>query len=378
MTEALLGDRALACRDVPGQRIHLFEPTGFGGIFQHACALAQLLSRSDITVTLHTSAQHEAVDLEGVSVCPCVWWPHGGRSTRRRRLKIAARLLARGLPHLHRAAARGDVVHVQGGTASGVLAAATLFAAGRRGRHVVYSPHNVFSRGGRVDGAMQKLCLRLSDVAIAYSQQDVAILESRGVRARFSPLIQLVPSPSQEALSAWRERWNANQVVLFAGQVRPDKRLDLLVESASQWPDGRRLAVVGEDRGAWESCTALAELRGVEMQGAIGFQPLEDFTAAIAAADVLVAPYDRASQSGILSIARQLGVRTVASGVGGLAELADRTFPPGDVAALGAAIDAELSAVQPPPRPHDEEDALQAHRAAYADRDVSGRRGPAA
>jgi len=93
---------------------------------------------------------------------------------------------------------------------------------------------------------------------------------------------------------------------------------------------------------------------------------LQDFTAALAAADVVVAPHERASQSGVLAVAGQLGVATVAARVGGLGELAQRTFISGDVADLSRAIDAQLAAQTDPPRPPDEELALRVHLDAYA------------
>jgi glycosyltransferase involved in cell wall biosynthesis len=94
--------------------------------------------------------------------------------------------------------------------------------------------------------------------------------------------------------------------------------------------------------------------------------PLDDFAAALAAADVVVAPYERASQSGVLSVASQLGTATIASAVGGLSELADRTFPPGDAGALASAIDAQLAVAGNGRRQLDDAAALAAHRQAYA------------
>jgi len=362
---------------VPSGQVHLLEPTGFGGIFQHTCALAVLLHASGVDVTLHTSAQHEEVELGDVKVCRCIWWPHERQMTKGRRALIAARLLTSGLRHVDRAAEPGSIVHVEGGTASGLLTALTLLAARRRRRHVVYSPHNTFSRRNRVDAAMLHLCLQLSHQAIGYSHSDVAALNSAGVEARFSPLIQLVPLPTAEAKADWRGRWNVpegGKAVLFAGQIRPDKRLDLLVRSAAAWPADRRLAVVGQDRGAWDDCRALADELGVDVSATLGFASLDDFTAAIAAADVLVAPYERASQSGVLSIARQVGVPSIASDIGGLGELADRTVPMHDVDALTEAIDEELRSPPPTARLLDEEQALAAHLAAYGARPASAPR----
>ncbi|HEY6781515.1 MAG TPA: glycosyltransferase [Thermoleophilaceae bacterium] len=360
------------------QPIHLFEPTGFGGIFQHTCALGEVLACAGHAVTIHTAAQHEPVELPHLRLCACGWWPRGRPHSKLRSLSIAARLGARTLPHLHRSIPAGAIVHVEGGVASGPLTALTLAVANRRGRSVVYSPHNTFSRRGPFDGLVLGTCLFFTEGTVAYSQMDVATLRSRGAHSVLSPLIQLVPEPDPRRVARWREAWSAgsgDDVVLFAGVVRPDKRLDVLVRAARDWPTGRRLAVVGQDRGDLERCRALARELGVELHAHDEFVALDDFTAALAAADVVVAPYERASQSGVLSVASQLGTATVASRVGGLSELADRTFTPGDPSALTEAIDAQLAAGGSGRTRLNDDDALTAHEAAYRHAAASRARG---
>jgi glycosyltransferase involved in cell wall biosynthesis len=353
---------------VPAQAVHLFEPTGFGGIFQHSCAVGEILTAAGWEVTLHTSAQHEPVDLPGVRICTCVWWPRDRPRGALRNPLIAARFAARTLPHLHRALAPGTILHVEGGVVSGLLTALTLAVVDQRRCAVVYSPHNTFSRRGRLDRLVLRLCLLFAQSSVAYSQIDVAMLRSRGMHATLSPLVQLVPAPEPERVARWRAAWDAQageQVVLFAGDIRPDKRLDLLVRAAADWPPERRVAVVGRDRNHLRECRELARELGVELHAHDEFVALEDFTAALAAADVVVAPYDRASQSGVLSVAGQLGTPTVAAQVGGLAELADRTFAPGDPAALTQAVEAELASGGRGDRALDDAAALAAHEDAY-------------
>lgn len=349
-------------------RTHLVEPTGFGGIFQHTCVLGEVLAAAGHRVTLHTAAQHEPVALSDVEICPCVWWPRDKPYGPRRSLTIAARLCSRTLPHLHRRVRRGEIVHVEGGVASGALTALTLAVANARGRPVVYSPHNTFSRRGPFDEVVLRTCLYFTQSTVAYSQMDVATLRSRGAHSCLSPLIQLVPEPDPARVARWREEWSAgpdDRVVLFAGLVRAEKRLDVLVRAARDWPESRRLAVVGQDRGELGPCRALAGELGVRLHAHDEFVPLDEFTAALAAADVVVAPYERASQSGVMSVASQLGTRTIASRVGGLAELAGRTFPAGDSAALARAIDEELLGGEGSRRPMDDQVALAAHEDAY-------------
>jgi glycosyltransferase involved in cell wall biosynthesis len=349
--------------------VHLFEPSGYAGVFQHTVRVAQLLARAGVRTVVHTGHEHEdlATD-EAVELCGCSWWPRGEARGRERSQRIAWRFVTRTLPHLRRASARGSVVHLEGIAATGALNATALCAARLAGRRVVYSPHDTFSRRGRLDAAVLSIALRLPHAVIVHAERDLLALRRAGIAAHYSPLVQIVPAAGDGPRARWREAWGvseSDQVVLFAGWIRPEKRLDLVIESARRWPANRHLAVLGQDRGAWAECDRLARSCGVNVAAKIGFVELDEFAAAIAAADVVVAPHERASQSGVLSLARHLGVPAVASDVGGLGELASRTFPPGDVAGLTAALDAALADGRFDPATLDEGEALAAHLLAY-------------
>jgi glycosyltransferase involved in cell wall biosynthesis len=257
---------------------------------------------------------------------------------------------------------------VQGIAAAGALTLLALGVGRFRNRLVVYSPHDTFSRRGRADGALLRLALRVPHAVIVYSHADVEVLRRRGLEARCSPLVQLVPGFSDDERLAWRTAWQAGtdtSVVLFAGCIRPEKRLDVLIESARHWPANRRLAVVGEDRGGWTHCAELAKAHGVDVAARVGFLELARFAAAISAADLVVLPYDKASQSGVLAVARQLRTPTVAADVGGLRELASQTFEPGDPHDLNRAIDAQLARAVAPDPSLDEDLAVKVHLLAY-------------
>jgi glycosyltransferase involved in cell wall biosynthesis len=352
----------------PNRQIHLFEPTGYAGVFQHACRVAELLHLAGRDVVLHTGHEHEPVRIDGVKLCTCSWWPRQEPRGARRSFRIAVRFATRTIPHLRRSARDGAVLHLQGIAASGPLTLLALALARLGDRRVVYSPHDTFSRRGPLDGVLLRLALRLPHAVIVHSEADAEALRAAGIRVHYSPLVQLVPVPAESRRRRWREEWQAGDgtaIVLFAGCIRPEKRLDLLLESARSWPPGRKLAVVGEDRGGWTRCAELARRTGVEMAARVEFVSLEDFAAALLAADVVVAPHDKASQSGVVSLAAQLGVPTVAADVGGLAELASRTFTPGDVEGLTEAIAAQLAEPGPTRSPFDEQPAVRAHLHAY-------------
>lgn len=356
---------------MPPPRVHLIQPTGYGGIFQHTAALAALLAGHGARVTIHTAVDHEPANPDGVEVCECVRWRRGQTDEAHaglRQARVAFDYLARSLPHLVRAVRRREVAHVEGAVRLPMLVI-TLLALRLRGARVVQSPHNTFSREGWAgDDVLLRLGARLAHGNVVFSEHDAECLRSWGGEVVRSPLVQVVEEPPEEAVRRWRERWRAEgerRVVLFAGQVRRDKRLDALVESAVGWPESWRLAVVGEDRGDWTRCERRAAELGVSIDAAIGYLPLDEFLAAMTAADVVVAPYERGSQSGVLAVARELGVPTVATAVGGLGELAQVTVAPGDAGALRDGIEAALAGARPEGTPSDAEDAVAAHLEIY-------------
>jgi glycosyltransferase involved in cell wall biosynthesis len=342
---------------------------GDGGIFQHTVAVARALDRAGAQVTVHMADRHEDIDLAGLDVCRCVSWSTRFRHGLPRRVSIALRYLTVTNAHLIRAVARADVLHYEGPFRP-VLSASTLLLQ-RLFRHgIVHSPHNTFARSGsRFDARLIRFMARTAHASIVFSPHDAEAVSSFGGRAVISPLLMIAPRVDPERARRWRVRWAAtsdSRVILFAGQIRRDKRLDLVVRSAADWPDHWRLAVVGSDLGAWEPARCLAEQLGVAVSATVGYSELDEFAAAIAAADVVVCPYEQASQSAVLALARLLGTSTVATDVGGLGDYADRlltgTAPEQITAAIASLFE---TGTHSNGATDDEAAAVAAHRTAY-------------
>jgi hypothetical protein len=77
---------------------------------------------------------------------------------------------------------------------------------------------------------------------------------------------------------------------------------------------------------------------------------MADFAAAVRAADVVITPYSRASQSGVLVLACQLGTPTIAFPAGGLAEYATVTTERADRASLVDSLTNFFDGDRPPAR----------------------------
>lgn len=347
--------------------IHLVEPTGYSGIFQHTVALAEALGSIGERVVVHTAREHEVLPAAGFTYCNCSSWPQRSPAGARQRVRLARHYLGPMLGHLTACADPGDIVHLQGSLA-GAFSLEVVRRLSRTGARVVFSPHETFSRRGQLDGFFLAAALRRVADVMTFSEHDVRDLAFRGIPARLSPLVLKTPKPDPTLVRAWRTRWAAevgSEVVLFAGEIRGDKRLDTLIRAAANWPTSRTLAVVGRDRDAWVGASALARELNVPVRSTLGYIELNDFVAAIAAADVVAMPYAEANQSGIAAVARQVGARTVGSAVGGLPELVDAAFTPGSIAELNAELDHVLAMPGHEPLVPDAPALVRAHAPAY-------------
>lgn len=318
------------------ESVHMVEAGGRGGIFQHSVAVASALQSAGVEVRLHTATDAE-IDEPSVRQCRCIRWHRGSSSRRIRQAGTAVRFVAQTLPHLYRVLRPGEVLWVQGlfGLTPEVIMAGRLARVG-----VVCSPHNTFVRDRAVGaGRALRAVLRRADRVLVYSQADAGRIAGLGPRVGVVPLAQWLPTFSEEQVARWRTAFRpaGRRVALLAGQVRADKNPGLFVEALSTLP-GWCGAVVGEDIGAGAALETLIRETGAAVTTFYDYLSVSDFAAAIAAADVVVAPYAIASQSGVVALARSLGIPTAVTPVGGLTELATAVSVDSSPQALGSAI----------------------------------------
>jgi glycosyltransferase involved in cell wall biosynthesis len=130
-------------------------------------------------------------------------------------------------------------------------------------------------------------------------------------------------------------------VVLCFGLVRPYKGIDVLLEAFRDL-EGAELWVVGMPRMPLAPLQQLAALCRSRVRFVPRFITDPEIPAYFRRADLVVLPYRRIEQSGVLYTALAFGKPVLATDVGGFAEVgADRTLrivPPGDVPALAEAL----------------------------------------
>jgi glycosyltransferase involved in cell wall biosynthesis len=138
--------------------------------------------------------------------------------------------------------------------------------------------------------------------------------------------------------------------LVFAGALRPVKRVDLLLAALARLPQGR-LAIVG-DGELRRPLAALAKRLGVaERVRWAGARPQAEVARWLAAADVVVLASEHEGTPTVLVEALALGRPVAATDVGGIRDLvgpAARLAPPRETEALAAAIAATLADPPPP------------------------------
>jgi hypothetical protein len=320
-------------------QVHLIEMGGRGGVFQHTLAVASALVAAGVPVVVHTAEDREATP-SIVPTCTCMRWCRSLPSGVRQPI-TAVRFLVTTLPHLHRRVRGADLAHVQG-TFGYSLTWAMLRALRRA--HVVFTPHNSFARSGKPRHLrLLRSMTRQADVVIALVEEDRHVFEGWGVTVSVQPLILDFPRPSAEGITRWRERFGGSPTALLAGQVRRDKQPDIFVAACVQ--AGVIPVVVGPEADGEGLLQEAGDRLNVSIKRFAGYLPLEDFVAAIAAVDVVVASHEIGSGSGPLAIAAELGCRTATLDVGGFGTHATAVADQPTIAGLSQAIRRALSGV---------------------------------
>ncbi len=131
-------------------------------------------------------------------------------------------------------------------------------------------------------------------------------------------------------------------VILAFGLIRPYKGTDVLLEAFAELGERAELWIVGMPRMPMEPLRRLAERAPGKVRLIERFVPDAQIPAFMRRADIVALPYRDIEQSGVLYTALAFGRPLVLSELGGFPEVAAlgaaRTVPPGDPAALAAAL----------------------------------------
>ena len=211
----------------------------------------------------------------------------------------------------------------------------------------LFVPYRSLVRAYRHLGARVVLVC-LADALVVHSRSEARLARTLGgpdlpVFEGFHPVYP------EHLARPWPRRPRTDRILAF-GYVRPYKGIEDLVAVLPSLP-GVSLDIVGCFREPAERYARLARRHGVQDRVRLvdGYVADERLHEVFGAADLVVAPYRRASQSGAVHLAYSFGRPVVATAVGGLTDAVvdgDTGYlvPPGDPLALAAGIRRALDA----------------------------------
>jgi len=233
-----------------------------------------------------------------------------------------------------------------------------------QGVRIVVTAHDVipFNAGLHTRALYQQLYASADALIVHAEQNRVELLDQFKLdagRVTVIPHGNYLPYTAGQLLSQAEARARlglaaGTPVLLFFGQIKRVKGLDTLLQAMPKviaaHPDAKLLIAGQVWKDSWDRYQSLIDELGIEThtRARIAYIPDEEVEAYYRAADVVVLPYRRIYQSGVLLMAWSFGRPVVASDVGGLGEsVRDREtgllVPPAQPIALAAAINELLA-----------------------------------
>jgi glycosyltransferase involved in cell wall biosynthesis len=200
-----------------------------------------------------------------------------------------------------------------------------------------------------VHAQLERICARRADLVLCASADLLARMRAGGARdaEQFDVPAAVGTPPSAGEIAAARRQLSpeGRPVVLAAGRLAPQKGLDVLIDAAAHWRerDPRPVTVIAGDGPL--AATLGAQAAGLDDGDVRLLGARSDVPALLEAADVVVVPSRWEARALIVQEAMRAGRPVVATRVGGIPDLTGAgalLVPPGDPAALAAAVTAVL------------------------------------
>lgn len=341
------------------RRVALIETVGgHGGMRDYDIGLCRGLIAAGWQVRWYTCTETVDPDLPGLSFHPVykgIW----GKANRWKRAALYLKGTMLALGDAIRANTRICHLHFFQGAPEELL---VLCLARCSGRTIVLTVHDVESFAGHAPRGFIRRIYRLADRFVVHNQTSRRELISvLGIdpgkitviaHGNYVDTLGRVPT-AEEARQALGIPGQA-KVVLFFGQIKEVKGLDLLLQATQQVatlvPDVM-LLIAGRP---WKNDFSLYEQQistlGLAARCRLHIRFIADAEVGTfyAAADVVVLPYRRIYQSGVVLLAMSYGKAVLVSDLPGMTEIVKNretgyTFTSGSAASLAKALEAVLS-----------------------------------
>ncbi len=322
-------------------RVQIVDPPAYTPPYDRALSAALARAGAEVELVTTRFPYGPVTEPEGYAVSE-LFYPRASRlgpaSPRRRAWRAAEHVP--GMARLRARAASADVVHLQWLAAPAV----DRFLLPKRPR--LLTVHDPPAAGG-IALAAERAVFERMDALIAHSEPGAARLRAlvsdpgRVHRVPHGTFDHLTRLPDQRPLPAELAAVEG-PVVLCFGLIRPYKGVDVLLE-AFAGIEGAELWIVGMPRMDLAPLERLAARCRATVRLVSRFITDPEIPAYFRRADLVVLPYRRIEQSGVLYTALAFGKPIIASAVGGFTEVGDALclVEPGDPAALRRAL-AEL------------------------------------
>jgi len=318
-------------------RVHIVDPSAYTPPYDHALCSALAAAGADVKLYTSRFAYGPVAAAEGYERRE-LFYRGALRAPGPRSRRVAK--LAEHVPDMlryRRAAREADVVHFQWLTVQHLDG--RLLPAGRP---LVLTAHDVLPREPRAGQrrAQRRLYARFDAIVVHSEHGRERLTGELGVEPE---RVHVIPHGAFAHLAGGPAVAPAFQtdlpVVLFFGLLRPYKGIDVLLE-AWRGIEHAELWIAGMPR---MSIAPLRAMAPPNVRFAPRFIVDSELPAFFQRADLVVLPYREIDQSGVLYTALAFGKPLLVSDVGGFGEVAAtgaaRTVPPGDVAALHAALE---------------------------------------
>ena len=339
----------------------VIEPVGgHGGMDYYDFGLCQGLAKAGVDVTLYTSDKTRIPTKSGFRTVISFKGVFGDDKKWIRGLRYAKAMV---ITLLRARLGRDPICHFHFFQAGPIEFCQMLLAKGF-GFSVVVTVHDVESLTGLKQSAvLSRRTYQLADLIVVHnrwSKEELAQQFGRGLAGKIKIISHghyIDRTQSRIEKNAAREELDIpldKKVLLFFGQIKKEKGLDLLLEALAHVKASHPnvlLVIAGkvwkDDYAEYEKIIARHRLSPYCSER-IAYVPNHEVPYYFSAADLVVLPYRRIYQSGVLLMAMSYGRAILASDLPAMTEIVREgvtgfTFRRGDVKALGDKIAALIS-----------------------------------